>query len=231
MNIRTVVIDIEPVALSLIQQYVKGIPYLDCVGCFCDPMSALPLIKKGDADLICLDVNLAHLGIIDSIRSMNRPPKIILVADDDEYAVQAFEIGAIDYLLKPVAFGRFLTATAKVRDLMNATYKREDFIFVRSEHSLIKVELDKIDYIEGYKDYLKIYTNMSRPILTIATLKSVMELLPSNFLRIHKSYVVAVDKIVSFRNGKVAVRDRHLPIGDCYRSDFNRVVIDGRLAN
>ncbi|HEY0750650.1 MAG TPA: LytTR family DNA-binding domain-containing protein, partial [Chitinophagaceae bacterium] len=129
---------------------------------------------------------------------------------------------------KPVSFSRFLAATEKVREQAIHKQRKGDFIFVKSEHNVIRVELKSIQFIEGYKDYLKIYTDQLRPILTITTFKVIEELLPSNFLRIHKSYIVAVDKIISFRNGKVAVRDKQLPIGDSYKEDFNRVVIEGR---
>jgi two-component system, LytTR family, response regulator len=229
MNIRTIAIDDEPLALALIEGHIKKISYLKFVGSFYNALDALPLIQNGEVDLICLDINMPDILGIEFIKTIKNPPKVIFVTAYDKYAVEGFEVSAVDYLLKPISFSRFLTAAEKVRDQLASKQKRDDFIFVKSEHNVIRIELNTIHYIEGYKDYLKIYTDQPRPILTITTFKAIEDLLPANFLRIHKSYMVAVDKIISFRNGKVAVKDKQLPIGDSYREAFHRVVVDGRL--
>lgn len=228
MKIRAIAIDDEPLALELIEAHINKIPYLKLVGTFFNPMEALELIRKGEVDLIYLDINMPDIMGIDFIRGLPSPPKVIFITAYENYALQGFEVSAVDYLLKPVSFSRFLSATEKVREQAVGTKKRDDFIFVKSEHNVIRVELRSIQFIEGYKDYLKIHTDQPRPILTITTFKVIEELLPSNFLRIHKSYIISVDKIISFRNGKVAIKDKQLPIGDSYRDAFNRAVIEGR---
>lgn len=229
MKIRAIAIDDEPLALQLIESHISKVPYLKLLGTFHNPLSALDLIRQGEVDLIYLDINMPDIIGIDFIKGLQNPPKVIFITAYDHYAVQGFEVSAVDYLLKPVAFNRFLAATEKVWELTTSKQKKEDFIFVKSEHNVIKIELNSIYYIEGYKDYLKVYTDQPRPILTITTFKAMEELLPSNFLRIHKSYIVAIDKIVSFRNGKVAVKDKHLPIGESFKDAFNKIVVEGRL--
>jgi two-component system, LytTR family, response regulator len=229
MKIRTIAIDDEPLALELIEAYIQKVPYLSLVGKFFNPLQALELIRQEEVDLIYLDINMPDIMGVDFVKGLQNPPKVIFVTAYENYALQGFEVNAVDYLLKPVSFTRFLSATEKTHDLFFARQKKEDFIFVKSEHNIIKVPLNSIHYIEGYKDYLKLYTDSSRPILTITTFKAMEELLSDNFLRIHKSYIVAIDKIISFRNGKIAVKDKHLPIGESYKGLFNKIVLEGRL--
>lgn len=230
MKIRVVAIDDEPLALALIEDHIKKIPYLELVGSFYNPLEALDLIKMGGVDLLFLDINMPDIIGVDFIRGLPSPPKVIFITAYDHYAVQGFEVNAVDYLLKPVSFARFLSSVERVRTLESTKQKKEDFIFVKSEHNIIKVDLKIIEYIEGYKDYLKIYTDQLKPILTITTFKAIEQLLPDDFLRIHKSYIVSIKKIVSFRNGKVLVKGKQLPIGDSYKEIFNKVVVEGRLS-
>jgi two-component system, LytTR family, response regulator len=228
VKINVIAIDDEPLALGLIESHIRKIPYLKLIGSYFNPLDALEIVKGGDVDLIFLDIHMPDIIGIDFIKGLPNPPKVVFITAYDNYAVQGFEVRAVDYLLKPVSFTRFLAATEKVRELSIKKQKRDDFIFVKSEHNVIRIELETIQFIEGYKDYLKIHTDHPKPILTITTFKVIEDLLPDNFLRIHKSYIVAVNKIISFRNGKVSVKDRHLPIGDSYRDAFNRSVVEGR---
>lgn len=230
MKISVIAVDDEPLALDLIRNHINKVPYLNLLGTFYNPIDALELIRKNRVDLIFLDINMPDVLGIDFIKGLQKPPKVIFVTAYDNYAVQGFEVSAVDYLLKPVSFSRFLSAVEKAREIIDPQQKKEDFIFVKSEHNLIKIELKTIQYIEGYKDYLKIYTNQDRPILTITTFKAIEELLPDNFIRIHKSFIVAIDKIISFRNGKVFVKDKQIPIGESYKESFNKMVVQGRLA-
>jgi two-component system, LytTR family, response regulator len=230
MKIKTIAIDDEPLALKLIESHISKVPYLELAGAFYNPLDALEVLKKETVDLLCLDINMPDILGIDFMKGLQNPPKVIFITAYDTYAVQGFEVNAVDYLLKPVAFNRFLAAVEKVRDLKFQTKKENDFILVKSEHTIIKVNLNSIYYIEGYKDYLKIYTDQPKPILTISTFKAMEELLPADFLRIHKSYMVAIDKITSFRSGKVLVKDKHVPIGESYKELFHTRVVDGRLS-
>jgi DNA-binding LytR/AlgR family response regulator len=228
MKLKCIAIDDEPLALELIESYINKVSYLQLKGIFSNPVKAMEFIKQNEIDLLFLDINMPDVIGIDFVKGLKNPPKVIFITAYENYALQGFEVSAIDYLVKPVSFSRFLVATEKALDLVTSRIRKNDFIFVKSEHNTIKVELDRVHYIEGYKDYLKIYTEQARPLLTITTFKNIEELLPSNFLRIHKSYIVAIDKIISFRNGKVLVKDKHIPIGDSYKEIFTKVVLEGR---
>lgn len=229
MKIRTIAIDDEPLALDLIKSYISKVPYLELLGTFHNPVDSLEMLKHGEVDLIYLDINMPDIQGIEFIRGLRNPPLVVFITAHENYALQGFEVSAVDYLLKPVSFPRFLAATEKVLARMPDPVRRHNFIFVKSEHNIIKIDLNQIHYIEGYKDYLKIHTEQPRPLLTITTLRAIEQILPPSFVRIHKSYIVSVDKILSFRNGKIAVKDKQLPLGDSYRDVFNKVVVEGRL--
>lgn len=227
MKIKTIAIGNDCTELK---DYISKVPYLKYINSFSDPLEALSVIKKGEVELIFLDADTT--GTIDGtefIKGLHTPPRTVFISSKTERAVAAFDAHAVDFLLKPFSFERFLIAAERASEhAVDKPYKY-DFIFVKSEHNIIKLHLKNIYYIEGYKDYLKIYTDQPRPILTITTFKAMEELLSANFLRIHKSYMIAVDKIVSFRNGTVVVKDKHLPIGNHYREVFNRALLEGRL--
>jgi DNA-binding LytR/AlgR family response regulator len=235
MKIKCIAIDDEPLALELIEAHVKKIPYLQFCGAFDNPIKALSVLKNDEIDLIYLDINMPDLSGIDFLKGIQNPPLVIFITAYEQFAIQGFELQATDYLLKPVSFNRFLLAADRALELLKlkgkpAAGKPTDFMFVKSEHNILKISFNDIHYIEGFKDYVKIFTNETKPVLTINTFKSLEELLPENlFIRIHKSYVIAIDKIKSFRNGKVLVKDKHIPIGDSYREVFNKKIVSGRL--
>lgn len=238
VRIKCIVIDDEPLALGLIESYIKKIPYLQLMGVFEDPFRALMLLKDQQIDLLFLDINMPDISGMDFFRSLKSPPQVIFITAYDQFAIQGFEVQAIDYLLKPVSFQRFLSAADRALDhfrsrpaLVSAQpVNSGEFIFVKSEHNVIKVLLKDIHFIEGYKDYVKIFTSDPKPILTITTFKALEQLLPAHaFIRIHKSFIISIEKIVSFRNGKVLVKGKHIPIGESYKDKFQQKVIAGRL--
>ncbi|MDN5211278.1 LytTR family DNA-binding domain-containing protein [Fulvivirgaceae bacterium BMA12] len=240
MTINCIIIDDEPLAIELLEEYVVKIPYLRLMESFENSFKALNFLKKNEVDLIFLDIHMPDFSGIDFFKSLQNPPKVIMTTAFEQYAVEGFELNAVDYLLKPFSFNRLLRATDKAYDLMQ---KRpvgipekdqhqgvEDYIFVKSTHNIIKINLCDIEYIEGYKDYLKVFTGEQQPVLTIKSLKSLENVLPHDaFVRIHKSYIVSINKIQSYRKGKVKIRDKYLPIGDSYRSIFNKTVLEGRM--
>jgi two-component system, LytTR family, response regulator len=228
MKIKAIAIDSTRNDLATIESYTSKIPYVSLHKTFTNPVHALDLINQENVDLIYLETVMPTISGIEFIKGLNKPPKVIFITNHPCNAMLAFEVNALDFLLKPVSFSRFLTATEKIWSQAIIKQRKEDFIFVKSEHHVIKVELNTIQFIEGYKDYLKIHTDHSKPILTITTFKAIEKLLSSNFVRIHKSYIVAIDKIISFRNGRVAVKDKQLPIGDSYKEIFTKAVVSGR---
>lgn len=240
VKIKCIVIDDEPLALGLIESYVKKIPYLELLGVFEDPFRALMLLKDQQIDLLFLDINMPDISGTEFFKSLKNPPQVIFVTAYDQFAVQGFELQAIDYLLKPVSFQRFLFAADRAIEYFRTRQRpiaantklsnSNEFIFVKSEHNVIKLQLKDIHFIEGYKDYVKIFTTEAKPVLTITTFKSLEQILPSHlFIRIHKSYIISIEKIISFRNGKVLVKDKHIPIGESFKEMFHEKVIAGRL--
>ena len=230
MKINCIVIDDEPLALELVESYIKKVPYLHLKGLFYEPFSAIEMLRSDKVDLIFLDVNMPDISGIEFLKSFDKPPAFIFITAYDQFAVQGFELNALDYLLKPVPFNRFLKASDRAFEMLKSKEPVLDgFIFVKSEHNTIKVSLSSIYFIEGYKDYLKIYTDDVNPILTLTTLKAFEELLPASFQRVHRSYIISVSKIISFRNAKVYIKNRYIPIGESYTEQFQRLVVEGRL--
>ncbi|WKN43189.1 LytR/AlgR family response regulator transcription factor [Tunicatimonas pelagia] len=234
---KCIAIDDEPLALSVIEDYVKRVPYLELIGAYENPFEALPVINQQAIDIVFIDINMPGLNGIDLVKSLQSIPQIIFTTAYSEYAIEGFELNATDYLLKPFGFDRFLKAINKANNTSTRSTTASvsdsspsDFIFVHSEHHMIKISLADIHYIEGYKEYVKIHTNADRPILTIRSLKSLAEQLGTSlFIRIHKSYIIAIHKIQDIRNGKVKVKDKYLPIGESYKEVFNDVVLKGRI--
>jgi DNA-binding LytR/AlgR family response regulator len=234
MKINCIAIDDEPPALDKLVQYIQKIPYLVLAGAFENASKGLEMLKQTQVDLMYLDINMPDISGIELIRGLNDPPEIILTTAYQQYALEGFELNVTDYLLKPFSFNRFLKATERAHDqlLLQAKVQPapDDFMFVKSEHNIIKIAFSDIHYVEGYKDYVKIYLQQERPVLTISSLKSIEDLLPpGRFLRIHKSFIISVDKIVSLRNGKIKIKEKSIPIGDSYRDTFQNMVMKGRL--
>lgn len=231
MKINCIVIDDEPLALELIGSHIQKVPYLQLRGSFHRAIDAVKLLHEEKIDLIYLDINMPDISGIEFLKGLQNPPKVIFITAYDQYAVQGFEVNAVDYLLKPVSFNRFLLASNRALELIGKqTPAGNGYIFVKSEHNNLRVALESIHYIEGYRDYLKIHTADKHPILTITTFKAIEELLPDTFLRIHRSYIIAVDKIILFRNGQVLVKDKYIPIGESYRELFHHAVVAGKMS-
>ncbi|MBV6644835.1 MAG: response regulator transcription factor [Cyclobacteriaceae bacterium] len=232
--INCIAIDDEPLALDLIRGYMQKVPYLNPVGEFGSAQDALEIIRERKVDLIYLDINMPDISGIEFIKSIPSPPKFVLTTAYDQFAIEGFELSAMDYLLKPFSFQRFLKATERVREQGEVKTRvvatPEEYIMVKVEHYIHRVPVDSIHYVEGYKDYVKIYTDEKEPILTIKSLKSLEELLPSGlFLRIHRSFIVSVNKIKTYRNGKVKLKDTFLPIGESYKDQFVQIVLKDHL--
>ncbi|MEM8969633.1 MAG: response regulator, partial [Bacteroidota bacterium] len=179
---KCIAIDDEPLALSVIEDYVKRVPYLELIGAYENPFEALPVINQQTIDIVFIDINMPGLNGIDFVKSLQSIPQVIFTTAYSEYAIEGFELNATDYLLKPFGFDRFLKAINKANNTSAAPSATpisdsslSDFIFVHSEHHMIKISLADIHYIEGYKEYVKIHTNADRPILTIRSLKSLAE--------------------------------------------------------
>lgn len=230
MAYRCIAVDDELPALELIKNYVSQVPELQLLHSFNDAVSAEEFLRANPVDILFIDINMPDINGIDLVNSLVEKPMIIFTTAYKKFAFEGFELEALDYLLKPVSFDRFKKSVNKAIELLQArTQPRvptEESIFVRSEYKMVKIELADIDYIEGLEDYIKIHIANSRPVLTLITMKAFIEKLPAdNFLRIHRSYIVSLNKIASVGNKKALLKNgTSLPVSDTYIAELNKYV-------
>ena len=241
MSLRAIAIDDEPMALQVVETFANRIPFVDLVGTYESPFDAQPALEKGQVDVLLLDINMPDLSGIEFLRSLARPPLVVFTTAYKEYALEGFELDAVDYLLKPYAFDRFLKALTKARQMLAGTLEppqsmgsrptADDFIFVKVEHQTVRVPLQKLLFVEGQKDYLKLYLEgRQHPLMTLKSMRSLEEILaPWDFMRIHRSYLIAVHRIDSFKKNQVQIAGHTLPIGDTYQEVFQEKVVKGRV--
>ncbi len=224
MRLKCVAIDDEPLALELIKNYTAKFPDLELLQTFDDAISAVEFIRSTTVDILFVDINMPDITGLDLVRSLAEKPIIIFTTAHKKFAMDGFELDAIDYLLKPISFERFSKAVTKAVEF--ARYKTkagnegDENLFVYSEYRLIKIPLHEIEYIESLEDYIRIHLMNEKPVLTLMPLKKVLEKLPADkFKRIHRSYIVAVDKVNSVLNRKVRLfSSTELPVSDSYTS-------------
>ena len=219
------IVDDELPARELLEDNINQVPYLNLVGQARNASEALGILNEHHIDLIFLDIQMPGITGLDLLGSLQHPPMVIMVTAYEEHALEGFELNVIDYLVKPVPFPRFLKAVQKANQLFQlqktagqVTPPAPEHVFVNANYSLVKVMLDEITFIEGLKDYVKIYLASGKEIVTRLSLKSVEEKLsPAKFMRIHKSYIIALDKIDSIQKTQLTIRKKEIPIGDGYR--------------
>ena len=220
-----IIVEDEPLAAEVLQRHIGEVPFLELVQTCASAMDTMDLLNKKQVDLIFLDIHLPKMKGLDFIRTLKNPPKVIVTTAYRDYAVQAFELNAIDYLVKPIEFSRFLSAVSKLFQPTPITHllaakkqggERIHFFFsVRSKK--VKIFLDEILYIESLKEYIRI-TTKTRSILTKFQLSKVEQLLSdNNFIRVHRSFIVAVEKIDAFSTTEVEVNNKQIPIGRSYK--------------
>ncbi len=230
MPFKCIAVDDELPALQLMQYYVSQIPELKLLHTFSDAVSAGEFLRNNEVDLLLVDINMPDINGIDLVSSLEKKPQIIFTTAYKKFAYEGFELEATDYLLKPISFERFKKGTNRAIEVLqnrsNPKIQAEDFVFVRSEYKMVKIELADIDYVEGLEDYIKIHIASSRPVLTLMTMKSFIEKLPADkFLRIHRSYIVSLNKIRSVLNKKVLLKTgATLPVSDTYIAELNKYI-------
>jgi len=237
MNITCIAVDDEPLALEKMEIFIQKVPYLELKGSFDSGMAALSFLKNESVDLLFLDIQMDELTGIQVLETLQHKPYVIFTTAYDQYAMQGFELSVVDYLLKPFAFPRFLKAVERVHDKMNAQVKVSSpkkkalpekearaYILVRSEYRLQKIWLDEILYIEGMKDYSRIFTPKLK-IMTLQNLKKIEEALSSPpFVRVHKSYIISLDKIESIGKNDMVIAGTTIPVGGLYKKTFQSYI-------
>ncbi len=242
--IRCLIVDDEPLALHILEDYMSKIPFLQLVKSTTNPIEALTLVQEGNIDLVFLDVQMPELTGIQFLKIANGKAKVILTTAYPQYALEGYDLDVIDYLLKPIAFDRFFKSVQKAQGVLqphaispaapvqHVQIQQQqdflsDFIFVKTEHKIQKVYLNDILFIEGLKDYISIFTPSER-IITLQNMKKMEDALPEkHFTRVHKSYIVSINKIDSIERSRIFIGDKVIPVGDTYREEFFKI-IDGK---
>ena len=225
--IRCIAIDDEPLALQLIAEYASKIPFLNLQQTFTDTDEARNWLQHNDTDLLFLDIQMPDINGVQLYKILTKKPLVIFTTAYSEYAVEGFNVDAVDYLLKPFEFDRFLKAAYKANEYLDFLSSQEmqlASIFVKVDYQLMKINLKDIDLIEGLDDYIRIHTK-PKSVLTLMTLKSLQEKLhPKEFLRVHRSYIVPINKIESFGKNKIKVSGKDIPIGSSYTEVYQQLL-------
>lgn len=225
--LKCIAVDDEPFALKLLADDLGRLPGIDLVQTCSNPQEAASALKKFPVDLMFLDIQMPGLTGMQLLRSLEHPPLVVVTTAYENYAVEGFELDVVDYLVKPIPADRLVRAVDKVRERVKARrtsgeLSSEAFFFVKSEYKEIKIYFDSIRYVEGLKDYVKIFLeNQPHPVLTRMNLKAMEARLPADrFSRVHNSYIVPLKKITSFQRSHVFIGDHPIPVGDKFYNDF-----------
>ncbi|WP_321479991.1 LytTR family DNA-binding domain-containing protein [uncultured Bacteroides sp.] len=224
MMLNCAIIDDEPLALSLLESYVNKTPFLKLIGKYSSAMQAMKELPTNEIDLLFLDIQMPELNGLEFSQMVDPNTRIVFTTAFGQYALDGYKVNALDYLLKPISYVDFLQASNKALQWFELVQKPEEkeSIYVKSDYKLVQIELKKILYIEGLKDYVKIYIEENtKPILSLMSLKSMEELLPANhFMRVHRSFIVQKDKIRIIDRGRIVFDKTYIPVSDSYKQIF-----------
>ncbi len=224
MNIKCIIIDDEPFAIKIIESHLASFKNIELLGSFSNPIEAIELIEQGQVDVMFLDINMPEMSGLDFLKNSRHEYQVIITTAYREYAVESFELDVLDYLVKPIPFNRFLKTMNKLNQTINQNQSKngeyvgnkEPFIFLKVDKKLVKILLNDILYIESLKDYIKVITAQGN-YLVHKSLTGITEELPSsNFMRVHRSYTIAIDKIKSVEGNLVEIDSKKIPIGRNY---------------
>jgi DNA-binding LytR/AlgR family response regulator len=232
---KCIIIDDEPLAIDVIESYLLQIGGIEIVAKCTNPLDAITMLNKNQADLVFLDIQMPNLTGIDLVKTVHNIPQFIFTTAYPQYALDAFNLSATDYLVKPIPFHRFLKAVTKAKEKYELEHPKQpnitssspqettptnDFIFVKSEYENIKISVDDIKYIQGLKDYIKIHVKDSnKPVLTLSNFKVIQDKLPNYFMRVHRSFLVNINYIRALQKTKIIIDDIRIPIGETYKNE------------
>lgn len=215
-------IDDEPLAARLINDYIEKTPFLESAGIFGSAQEAIKAVLSGDIDIVFLDIQMPQLNGLEFARLVPKQCKIVFTTAYDRYAIDGFKVNAVDYLLKPVSYTEFLAAATKVLNLIETpTATRNDYIIVKSEYKLVQIPVNDIIFIEGVRDYVKIYIEGDSSVLTLMNIKSLDQALPRDmFMRVHRSYIVNTSKIRVIERNRIVFGKHYVPVSESYKDAF-----------
>jgi two-component system response regulator LytT len=227
--ITTIAIDDEPLALHLVAGYIEKTPGLKLIGKFDNPIDAAEFLTGTSVDLIFIDIQMPDLSGIDFTRLMEKGPKVIFTTAFEKYALEGYKLEIVDYLLKPFSYEEFLVAVHKVQKLLSLEQKvpakvdvNNEFLFLKSDYKIKRINFNDILYIEGLKDYIKVFTqNAPKPVLSLTSLKLLESKLPDNkFMRVHRSFIVNLEKIDTIERSRIIFGKEYIPVSDQYKDRF-----------
>lgn len=231
MKIRCVAIDDEPLALKQIGAYLERTPFLDTVALCSNAFEALQYVREGKADLLFADINMPDLNGLDFVKSLEKKIPVIFTTAYSEYAIQGFQVDAIDYLLKPISYAMFLKSANKAKSWFDLNNRSEEivqplnnYIFVKAEHRLIRIQLSEIKYIEGSNEYIIIHLTKDKPITTLMRMKNVELMLPdTHFMRVHRSFIVNLNQVKVIERNRIVFDEKiYIPVGEQYKENFQK---------
>lgn len=223
--IKCLAIDDEPLALDVLEDFIAKVPFLKLVKACTSAMEAVETLHKEDIQLLFLDIQMPQVSGVQFLKSLNYHPKVIFTTAYSDYALEGFNLDAVDYLLKPFTFERFLKAVNKAFQQINMQGKdnemavEKEYMFVKSGYDTVKVKFGDIRYIEGLKDYVKIHTT-DKTVIALMSMKALEDSLPDNFIRVHRSFIIDFERITLVKKRKVFISEVEIPIGEVYRDAF-----------
>jgi DNA-binding LytR/AlgR family response regulator len=233
MKIKCLSIDDEPLALKQISSYIEKTPFLESVALCQSAFEAMEYLSNNDVDLMFVDINMPDLNGMELVKSLTNKPQVVFTTAYSEYAIEGFQVDALDYILKPISYAVFLKAANKAKAWFELNQKQtetihttQDSIFVKSEYKLMRILLSEIKYIESSNEYIQIHLVNDQPITTLIRLKTIEEQLPKDkFMRVHRSFIVNLDRVkVIERNRIIFDRNVYIPIGDQYKDVFQTFI-------
>ena len=230
--IRCIAIDDEPLALRQVAGYIEKTPFLELAGNFESALHAMTWLNDNTADLMFVDINMPDLSGMEFVKSLQNPPKIIFTTAYSEYAVEGFRVDAIDYLLKPISYSDFLKAAQKAQERITVSApskenleSNDDFLFIKSDYKILRINLKDIIYIESQREYVQIFIENQKPVMTLLSMKKLITHLPDkDFMRVHRSFIVNLNKITVVERSRIVFGDTYIPVSEQYKEEFQRFV-------
>ena len=235
MNLTCAIIDDEPLALDLLESYVNKTPFLQLAGKYSSAVTAMKELPEQQVDLLFLDIQMPELNGLEFSKMVNSHTRIVFTTAFGQYAIDGYRVNALDYLLKPISYPDFMEAVNKAihwfelqqkAESPSVPDKTEKYIYVKSDYKLVQIELDKILYIEGLKDYIKIHLEgADKPVLSLISMRAMEEKLPaSQFIRVHRSFIVQKQKIKIIDKGRIVFGKAYIPVSDSYKQELQNYV-------
>jgi DNA-binding LytR/AlgR family response regulator len=237
MILNCLIIDDEPLARKGLKEYIADVDFLNLAGEFDNPLKANQALTQQEVHLIFLDIHMPKISGIDFLKTLQHPPLVILTTAYPQYALEGFDLSVLDYLLKPISFDRFLKAVLKAQEVYNSRQpsasnvqtQKDDYIFIKADNKLVKLAYNEIVFVEALQNYVAIHTN-EKKYITYLTFKSIEENLPSSlFIKVHKSYLVAVDAITGIEGNEILAGTHHIPISRNLKEEVMEKLLKGRF--